>query len=335
MRGFFVAIILLVSAACAAPGMTGPQVEQGGQPLVIAHRGASGERPEHTLEAYRLAIVRGADFIEPDLVMTKDGILVARHDPWLSDSTDVADRPEFADRRRTVTGPDGRAVTDWFAWDFTLEELKTLRARQVRAGRSTDYDDRFDVPTFAEIIALADAEGARTGRTIGLYPETKWPVEHAARGLDMEGALVSALAAAGLTGANAPVYVQSFEPEILKRLDKRIDTPLVQLVFPPDWAFGTPANIALETLAAYADGVGPYKALMIDPATGAATDYGARARALGLEVHAWTFRNDDLPDWAGSAAEEIEAVLAAGATGFFTDFPATGVAVRDRLGPSD
>jgi len=308
------------------------QVGTSGDVLLIAHRGASGERPEHTLEAYRLAIAQGADFIEPDLVMTSDGVLVARHDPWLSDSTDVADRPEFAERRIRVTGPDGTVLEDWFSWDFTLAELKTLRAKQVRAGRSTAFDGQFDVPTFEEIIALAAQESERTGRRIGLYPETKWPAEHAARGLDMEEALVAVLERYGFTGADAPVFIQSFEPEILKRLDRRIDTPLVQLVFPPDWSFGTPANIALEELAAYADGVGPYKALMIDPATGEATDYGARARALGLEVHPWTFRDDDKPAWAATPQDEILAAIAAGATGFFTDFPATGANVSDGVG---
>ncbi len=330
MRNVWVVVLAMVLSACAGPGARMTLGGIGGDVIVIAHRGASGERPEHTLEAYRLAIAQGADFIEPDLVMTSDGVLVARHDPWLSDSTDVADRPEFAARRSRVTGPDGTVLDDWFAWDFTLAELKTLRAKQVRAGRPTAFDGQFDVPTFEEIIVLVAEESERTGRTVGFYPETKWPVEHAARGLDMEEALVAILEKYGLTGGDAPVFVQSFEPEILKRLDRRIDTPLVQLVFPPDWSFGTPANIALEDLATYADGVGPYRALMIDPATGEVTDFGVRARALGLEVHPWTFRDDDKPVWAERPEDEIRAAIRAGATGFFTDFPATGRRALDR-----
>ncbi len=330
MRFVWIVLLAIFLSACAGVGKRMIQDAAGGQVLVIAHRGASGERPEHTLEAYRRAIAQGADFIEPDLVMTSDGVLVARHDPWLSDSTDVADRPEFAGRRSRVTGPDGSVLDDWFAWDFTLVELKTLRAKQVRAGRYTAFDGQFHVATFEEILALAAEECARTGRRIGLYPETKWPVEHGARGLDMEEALVAILERYGLTGTDAPVYIQSFEPEILKRLDKRIDTPLVQLVYPPDWSFGTPANIALENLASYSDGVGPYKALMIDPATGEVTDFGARARALGLEVHPWTFRDDDKPAWAAAPEDEIRAAIRAGATGFFTDFPATGRRALDR-----
>ncbi len=329
--------LALLLAACATRGGE-PAVDMAradsalpaGGVIVIAHRGASGERPEHTLEAYRLAIAQGADFIEPDLVMTRDGVLVARHDPWLSDSTDVATRPEFAGRRRTVISPDGAPVNDWWAWDFTLAELRTLKATQTRDGRDRRYDGQYDIPTFAEIIALAGAEGDRRGRVVGLYPETKWPIEHLAMGLVMEDALVTALEAAGLTGADAPVYVQSFEPTILQRLDKRIDTPLVQLVYPIGWTADGALSVSLEVLAAYADGVGPYKAIVIDPQTGAPTGYARAARELGLEVHPWTFRDDDRPAWAATPEDEIRAVIEAGATGFFTDFPATGVRAAGR-----
>lgn len=296
----------------------------GADVLVIAHRGASGELPEHTIEAYRLAVQQGADFIEPDLVMTRDGVLVARHDPWLSGSTDVADRPEFADRRRAVTSPDGQELTDWFAWDFTLEELKTLRTRQVRAGRSKEHDDLWPIPTYAEIVALAEAERAATGRIVGLYPETKWPGHHRGRGLDMTLAMETALREAGHDHAGAPVYVQSFEPFILIELKKRVATPLVQLVYPMGYAPGGAPSVELEALAAYADGVGPFKWMVIDPRTGASTGYAEQARGLGLEVHPWTFRDDDLPSWAATPEVEIRAVIDAGATGFFTDFSDTG-----------
>jgi glycerophosphoryl diester phosphodiesterase len=305
---------------CATP----PAPQPAGQGvLVIAHRGASGERPEHTLEAYRLAIAQGADFIEPDLVMSSDGVLMARHDPWLSDSTDVAARPEFAGRRRTLTSPEGESLTDWWTFDFTAAELKTLRARQVREGRSKAFDDLHEIPAFDEIIALAQREGEARGRVVGLYPETKWPVEHAAAGLDMASAVAAALTAAGLDHADAPVFVQSFEPRILKTLRRRIGTRLVQLVYPEGWQTGAPASIPLDEIAGYAQGVGAYKSLLIDPLTGAPTGYAAEARALGLEVHAWTFRDDDLPDWAPLPEDEIRAAAVAGANGVFTDYPAT------------
>lgn len=323
MRYEFTAALtgLALLAGCATPPAAQPAQDA---VLVIAHRGASGDRPEHTLEAYRLAIAQGADYIEPDLVMSADGVLMARHDPWLSDSTDVADRPEFAGRRRTLTDPDGQEITDWWAFDFTAAELKTLRARQVRSGRSKAHDGLHEIPTFEEIFAVAKAEGAARGRVVGLYPETKWPTEHAAAGLDMASALVTALTAAGFGEAGAPVFIQSFEPQILKELSTRIDVPLIQLVYPENWQPGAPANIALADIAAYAQGVGAYKSLLIDPVTGAPTGYAAEAGALGLEVHAWTFRDDDRPAWAATPEDEIRAAIAAGADGVFTDFPATG-----------
>ena len=323
MRCPMIAALLVLSliAGCTTP--PAPQTVPDAV-LVIAHRGASGERPEHTLEAYRLAIAQGADYIGPGLVMSADGVLFARHDPWLSDSTDIAARPEFADRRRTLTGPEGEVLTDWWTFDFTAAELKTLRARQVREGRSKAFDGLHEIPAFDEIIALAQREGEARGRVVGLYPETKWPVEHAAAGLDMASAVAAALTAAGLNQADAPVFIQSFEPQILKTLRERIDTPLVQLVYPEDWEPGARANIPLAEIAAYAQGVGPYKSLLIDPLTGAPTGYAAEARALGLEVHAWTFRDDDQPAWAPSPDDEIRAAIMSGATGVFTDFPATG-----------
>ncbi|MFN3313660.1 MAG: glycerophosphodiester phosphodiesterase family protein [Hyphomonas sp.] len=323
MRHLLLAGLSLALIGCAAPPAPS-ESQTRADVIVIAHRGASGELPEHTIEAYKLAIEQGADYIEPDLVMTSDGVLVARHDPWLSDSTDVADRPEFADRRTTVTSPDGQELTDWFAWDFILEELKTLRARQVRAGRPKEHDNLWPIPTYAEIVALSEAERAATGRIVGLYPETKWPGHHRDRGLDMTAAMEAALREAGHDHAGAPVYVQSFEPFILIELKERVATPLVQLVYPMGYAPGAAPSVDLETLAAYADGVGPFKWMVIDPRTGASTGYAEKARALGLEVHPWTFRDDDRPGWAATPEDEIRAVIDAGATGFFTDFSDTG-----------
>ncbi len=334
----------VVLASCS----TTPSQKIGDDPIVIAHRGASGTLPEHTLEAYQLAIEQGADFIEPDLVMTKDGVLIARHDPWLSDSTDIAGHPEFADRKTTVTDPNGREITDWFAWDFTLEEIKTLRATQTRASRDQSYNGQFEIPALDEILEVAGippremaiSYGSRhpmAGRSIRigeqktcLYIETKWPSAHKARGLDLATALSAALHDNVTGDVCAPAYyIQSFEDVILRELAEMSDFELVQLVSPVD-AAGTP-SYALEDIATYADGVGPFKSLVMDLQTGESTGYAEKARELGLEVHPWTFRDDDIALGFETPEAEIEAILAAGATGFFTDFPATGRQAVDQL----
>ncbi|MGB3723972.1 MAG: glycerophosphodiester phosphodiesterase family protein, partial [Pacificimonas sp.] len=193
-------------------------------PILIAHRGASGERPEHTLAAYRLAIDQGADFIEPDLVSTKDGVLVARHENEISGTTDVADRAEFADRKTQKT-IDGQTVSGWFTEDFTLAELKTLRARErLPEFRTTEYDGQFEIPTLAEIVALAKAGG------VGIYPETKHPSYFQSIGLPLEEKLVAALDAAGWSDTSASVFIQSFETENLKQLKDMTGVRLVQLI---------------------------------------------------------------------------------------------------------
>lgn len=360
MRVGFTLFAILGLSACST--VQNESVANGSQPIVIAHRGASGTLPEHTLEAYKLAIDQGADFIEPDLVMTKDGVLIARHDPWLSDSTDVTDHPEFADRKTTVTDPNGREITDWFAWDFTLEEIKTLRARQTRTSRDLSFDDQFEIPTFEEIIGLVgmtnhDRKPASTEGYLGVYPELKWPSAHESRGLDIADAantqlvftLTRQLASDPPATVAAPVRpgedqyrtdpcywrrctfrvrIQSFEDGVLRQLNETTDWKLVQLVSPS--ANGSP-SYALEDIATYADGVGPFKSLMMDLETGEPTGYGAKARALGLEVHPWTFRDDDIAPVFDSPEAEIRAILNAGATGFFTDFPATGRRVVDEI----
>lgn len=275
-------------------------------PLVIAHRGASGYRPEHTLESYRLAIEMGADFIEPDLVSTRDGRLVARHEPDITETTDVAQRPEFAARRRTAR-LDGVEHVGWFTVDFTLEELRTLRAVQPRPGRSKEFDGLFQIPTLEEIIALARSASAAGGRTIGIYPETKHPTWHCEQGLPLEPALLAALAEAGWTSREAPVFIQSFESGNLRWLRGQTGVRLVQLVSggdldadgrvqPPDrWSsaggctrypqgdlptdFTQAASFA--QIAAYADAVGPWKRHIIGTrrdAAGAATDKTERTR---------------------------------------------------------
>ncbi|OQW39691.1 MAG: glycerophosphodiester phosphodiesterase [Proteobacteria bacterium SG_bin5] len=317
--------------------------------IVIAHRGASGLRPEHTLAAYDLAIAQGADFIEPDLVMTKDGVLVARHENDISATTDVANRPEFAGRRATKT-IDGESHTGWFTEDFTLAELKTLRAKerlpQLRPG-NTRYDGQFEVPTLAEVIALAKKRTAETRRVIGIYPETKHPSYFARLGLVMEEKLVAELRAAGWDSPTAPVFIQSFEVNNLKRLHALTKVRLIQLMdaqggpadqaAPSYAAMATPAG--LRAVAVYAYGIGPNKAL-IWPGKGSVTPLVEQAHGAGLRVHPWTFRAENAflppvwqrgraPEGQGDLGAEIAFFLNTGIDGFFTDFPAEGVRARD------
>jgi len=305
------------------------------QTLVIAHRGASGERPEHTRAAYELAIEQGADFIEPDLVMSKDGVLVVRHENALSDTTDVADRPEFADRRRTQT-IDGREVTDWFSEDFTLAELRTLRARERLPDlRSTAFDGQEVILTLEEVLDLADAAAAGTGRRVGVIPELKHPSHFAAVGRPMEAELARVLTARGLAGPDAPLIVQSFEVGALKTLDQLIETPLMLLASP----VGGPADLpgttyaalltdaGLAEIATYADWIGVETSLVVPRVqgrSGPATDLPARAHAAGLKVGVWTLRAEDrfLPsDHRGDLRGWFRRFEAEGVDAVFTDNP--------------
>jgi glycerophosphoryl diester phosphodiesterase len=291
---------LLVAAVLAAATLAPAAVANAGQshenhPLIIGHRGAAGYLPDHTLAGYALAIRMGADYIEPDLVATKDGHLIARHEPDISATTNVADHPEFAGRKRTET-IDGAEVTGWFASDFTLEEIKTLRAVQPLAGRPTQFNGRFKIPTLEEVIALAKRYSKRYHRRIGIYPETKHPTYHRSIGLPLEKRLVRTLDDAGWNRKGAPVIIQSFEPGSLKRLNKLTPLRLVQLIDandvnpdgsldytapfdrPYDWtASGKPKLLArtfgylttdagLDEVASYADGIGPWKPYIISSA---------------------------------------------------------------------
>ena len=357
---------ILVSVCCALAGAAcaskdagaGWATLDGGPPLVIAHRGASGYLPEHTLEAYALAIEQGADIIEPDLVVTGDGVLVARHDRFLSTTTDVADRPEFADRRRADPDPEGNGRVDWWIEDFTLAEIKRLRARQPRADRPQEFNGLYEIPTFREVLALAAYSATEAGRPVGVYPETKHPGHFQRIGLDFEAPLLAAL-----EGFEAgPVFVQSFEPEILKRLNGKTDAKLVQLVYEETQDAGP--NIPLAEIADYADGVGPSKDLIL-PGTGGKTDFIEKAHKKNLFVHAWTFRDDqpnknfgrisaivvqaesgsvedilsalskaDLakkPSAEDLAIAEYEVFFFNGVDGVFTDFPDTAVRARNAL----
>ena len=317
--------------------------------LVIAHRGASAERPEHSLAAYERAIDQGADYIEPDLVATQDGLLVARHENAISGTTDIADHPEFATRRTTKV-IDGQKVTDWFTEDFTLAELRTLRARErlpeIRPA-NTAFDGRYQVPTLAEVIALVRAKEAETGRSIGLYPEIKHPAYFASIGHDLAAMLVEQLHGAGYEGEDAPVFIQSFEVAPLQRLNGMTDLPLVQLVA----SYGGPADIpeagysemltpkGLARIATYADGIGANMGLILGE-DGSATGLVEAAHEAGLLVHAWTLRPENafLPpiarigeDPASTGCDDrvFAALGDAGADGVFADAPGRAVAFRD------
>ncbi|WP_245993759.1 glycerophosphodiester phosphodiesterase [Nocardioides immobilis] len=310
------ALAPVVSAANAAPlesaspDRLGGHVVQLDEPLVFAHRGASGYRPEHTLASYRLAIEQGADYIEPDLVSTSDGALVARHENEISGTTDVADHPEFADRRTTKT-IDGNQVTGWFTEDFTLAELKTLRAKerlpQVRPD-NTAYDGLFEVPTLEEVLTLVDQLEAETGRTIGVAPEIKHSTYFDSLGLSMEEPLVDTLDRFGLDKERSAVAIQSFEVSNLKELNGLTDAPIVQLL---DGAGGpydlkaqgvTYASMltkkGIRAIASYADWLSPNKNWILprDPATGATgepSNVVGLAHRAGLPVVIWTLRAEN------------------------------------------
>ncbi|MFD2261475.1 glycerophosphodiester phosphodiesterase [Lacibacterium aquatile] len=256
--------------------------------LIVGHRGASGYLPEHTLAAYKMAIEMGVDFVEPDLVVTKDGVLIARHEPMMSGTTDVANRPEFASRK-TKKPVDGVETEDWFASDFTLAEIKTLRAKQAFGDRDQSHNGKYEVPTLDEIIALVKTESAARNRTIGIYPETKHPTFHNAVGLPLEDRLLARLKQEGWTEKSSPVIIQSFEVSNLKYLRKQTNVRLIQLIDGEDvdkdgnMMFGAPygqpydwtvagdkrtnaAQLTKEGLAeikTYADGVAPWKPYLL------------------------------------------------------------------------
>lgn len=318
--------------------------------LVIAHRGASGERPEHTLAAYERAIDQGADFIEPDLVVTKDGVLVARHENEISGTTDVADRHEFAGRKATKT-IDGEPVAGWFAEDFTLAELRTLRVRerlpQLRPANAR-FDGLYTVPTLAEVIALVRAKEAETGRRIGLYPELKHPTFLQGQGHDMPLLLVTELERAGYRAADEPVFIQSFETAPLVRLASLTELRLVHLVAaqggPADRpqttyaAMLAPENLA--RIATYADGIGAEIGLILG-SDGAPTGLVDAAHRAGLTVHAWTLRKENAflppslrrgaePSAAGDYGALWARLASAGVDGVFTDNPREALSARSR-----
>jgi glycerophosphoryl diester phosphodiesterase len=358
------ALLVLALSQVAGASRGQERVDKGGKPerrlpLVIGHRGASGYRPEHTLASYRLAIEMGADYIEPDLVSTKDHVLVTRHENNIADTTDVAAHPEFASRRTTKT-IDGNPMTGWFTEDFTLAELRTLRAKErlpdLRPA-NTAFDGLYQVPTFQEVIDL----GKRAG--VGIYPETKHPTYFDSIGLSLEEPLLATLRANGLTGPRAKVFIQSFETANLRELRARTRLPLVQLIDatgrPYDFVVSgdprtyadlvTPAGLA--EIATYADGIGPNKDLII-PRDSAGnllepTSLVRDAHREGLVVHPWTFRRENnflpldfrqgnpaSPEFLrapGDLPAELRLFFRLGVDGVFSDNADVAVATRHRV----
>ncbi|GAB2686775.1 glycerophosphodiester phosphodiesterase [Thalassiella azotivora] len=331
-----------------------------GRPVVIGHRGASGYRPEHTLASYELAARTGADFLEPDVVVTRDGVLVCRHENDISATTDVADRPELA-HLRTTKVVDGVRTTGWFVEDLTLAEVRSLRAVErlpgLRQG-NTLYDGRFGVPTLQEVVDLAQRLGRELGRTVGVYPETKHPSHFAARGLDPVPLLAALLRRNGWDDPQAPVVVQSFEPTSLLSLRRRHRVPVPTVLLtaahgsPPDLASaGDPRTWedlldarALRRMASWLDGVGPHReqvrSTTADGRLGGPTGLVEVAHDAGLLVHAWTFRAENAflpadlrrggaPAAFGHAVEDVLLHLEDGVDGVFTDHPDLGALARD------
>jgi len=369
MRNYPVpALIVTALLALLVPGAAGASSDSASiaadskhaqLPIVIGHRGASGYRPEHTLASYELAIEMGADYIEPDLVSTKDHVLVARHENDITATTNVADHTEFADRRTTKV-IDGIAVTGWFTEDFTLAELKTLRAKErlpdIRPA-NTAFDGLYQIPTFQEVIDLAKRS------QVGIYPETKHPTYFRTIGLPLEEPLVQALRANGYRGRNAPVFIQSFEVGNLQQLNRMTNVQLVQLIDatgkPYDFVVSgdprtyadlvTPAGLA--EIATYADGIGPNKNLIVPRDAQnrlmAPTTLVRDAHRAGLVLHPWTFRRENtfLPEdfrqgnpaspvylqATGDFPAELRLFYKLGVDGLFSDNPDVAVAVRHEL----
>ncbi|WP_203720707.1 glycerophosphodiester phosphodiesterase [Paractinoplanes brasiliensis] len=351
-------VLRMGAVAAAAPALAGtiasPARAGSRRPEIFGHRGASGYRPEHTLASYELAARIGADYIEPDLVATKDHVLVCRHEPEIGGTTDVASRPEFAARRKTVL-LDGVSVTGWFTEDFTLAELKSLRAvERLPAVRqeNTLYDGLFEVPTFDEVLRLRARLSKELGRDIGVIPETKHPTYFSRLGLDLETPLVRALRRHRLDRRGARVWIQSFEAANLETLRRRHRVQ-VSLVFLTS-AAGSPFNdptpygeylspAGLKQLSTYADGIGPEKNQVIprnaDATLGTPTSLVRDAHAAGLKVIPYTFRAENQflpaglrvgadPNAYGRAIDEQVTFLRTGIDGLFTDQPDIGVLAR-------
>ncbi len=324
------------------------------KPLVLGHRGACGYRPEHTLASYQLAIDMGADYIEPDLVSTKDGVLIARHENEISETTDVA--VKFPERKTTKT-IDGKAITGWFTEDFTLKEIKTLRAKERLPFRDQTFNGQFEIPTFQEVIELAKNQGKKLKRTIGLYPETKHPTYFQSIRLSLEEPLAKELKAAGLNKKSSPVFIQSFELGNLKKLKSLTKNKLIFLIDDPEVV---PADFqasgdkrtylqlmtpeGLKEIKKTVDGIGPYKRYILPTkiVTGkngekteeklSPTPLIKMAHAVGLLVHPYTFRSEEkylLKEYNKDPQAEYLEFFALGVDGLFTDFADHAVRARE------
>ena len=359
MRGLLVAALLAAICSAAAPFAAAEPKQNSKGPLIIGHRGTAGYLPDHTLEGYALAIELGADFVEPDLVATKDGFLIARHEPNLIGTTNVKDLPQFAGRKR-VAVIDGFPEEGFFASDFTLAEIRTLRAVQPLGERDPRFNGKLGIPTLDEIIALVKRKSQDVGRTIGIYPETKHPTYHQSIGLALEDRLLETLKRAGWNKRESPVIIQSFETANLRYLRTKTKVRLVQLVdandinpdgsldfTPPfdkpyDWTVTgrsglfkdllTPAGLA--EVKTYADGIGPWKPYIMSQA-GAnllpPTTLVADAHRAGLVVHPYTFRNEQrrlAANYAGNPVAEYLRFYELGVDGLFSDFADTAFAAR-------
>ena len=327
------AIVVGLGACSSMPSAIGgasgewPYATLGGKrPLVIAHRGASGALPEHTIPAYLRAINDGADCIEPDLVMTKDGVLVDRHDIYLSTTTDVATRPEFASRKRKGTDAAHADQEDWYASDFTLAELKTLRAVQPFRGRSKAFDKLYEIPTFAEVLDTALANHTVGDSPVCVYPEAKAPALHASLGFDMGGEILRVLAEKGLDKPGSPVFIQSFEPPFVKAMAARTELPVVMLV-----GDRNALDAAMKVDGApFWDGLGATHQTLFDEA-GRPNSVIRDSHAKGIAVHAWTYRDDAPFRGEPNVETSMKKALALGLDGFFTDFPFTGYRVVNEI----
>lgn len=365
-RGWLSLLVLFLVSACGNQAEDGQMTTKkvatlnGQPPIVIAHRGDSGQEIEHTLAAYRRSTDYRVTFIEPDLVLTKDGILVARHENEISGTTNIAEKPEFADRKTTKT-IDGREYTGWFTEDFTLAELKTLRAKErlpeVRP-QNVAWDGQWEIPTFEEILQFLQEHEAKTGDRVGVYPETKHPSYFASIGLPHDEPMLQLLEKYGFSDAQDPVFIQSFEVGNLQKLAEKTKIRLVQLVAeeggPPDREDMRYADMITPTgladIAKYASGLGPSKSLIIgrdsENRLVEPTSLVADAHAAGLVVHPWTFRIENvfLPadfqggytaSSIGDIKAEIAVYLATGIDGIFTDNPREGMAAVDEFKVKD
>jgi glycerophosphoryl diester phosphodiesterase len=294
--------------------------------LIIAHRGASGHRPEHTIESYTLAIEMGADFIEPDLVSTKDGVLIARHENEIGGTTDVAEK--FPERKTTKT-IDGQSIAGWFTEDFTLSEIRSLRAKERLPFRSHDRDGLYQVPTFDDVLTLAETKSRARGRPVGVYPETKHPTYFRSIGLPLEAPLLETLARHGKREASDAVFIQSFEPANLQLLRPQTKLRLVLLL--DQNADASPARLA--NVKTFADGIGANSRLIVpanaDGTLRAPTTLVDDAHHAGLFVHVWTLRSEPAflaSSYGGDPRREYRQFAELGVDGIFGDFPDVAVA---------